>query len=185
MDSPRRRWHQFGLRFLFAAMTIGALVALAVYAWQQRREASAALQRAEQMVQSADAAQAQGRRAAEQFNYEHLMFYHVLGLRSLSSAEYDTVMQGLQINPSAQKVVKEYEALATSVGASLPLGQRSYPAIIGHLGAELRRRDQQLADVEATMKALREERDRFKQDGDEYKAQCQALEKTISELRKP
>jgi len=181
MESERQRRHQFGLRSLFAVMTIGALVALSVYAWQQRREASAALQ----IVRRAEAEQAQWQRVAEQFNYEQLMFHHVLGIRCMTIAEYNVVMVGLEDNPKAQKAVKEYETLAKSVGESLPRGQRSYPAIIAHLAAELRRRDKQVVDQEDTMKALREERDRYRQDADEYKIQCQALEKTINELRKP
>jgi uncharacterized coiled-coil DUF342 family protein len=180
MESERQRRHQFGLRSLFAVITIGALVALAVYAWQQRREASAASRRADQMAASFEAIE----RVAEQFNYEQTMFHHILGIRSMTIAEYNTVMVGLEDNPKAQKAVKEYETLAKSIGESLPRGQRSYPAIIAYLAAELRRRDQQVADQEDAMKSLREERDRFRQDADEYKTQCQALEKTINELRK-
>jgi hypothetical protein len=185
MESQRRRWYQFGLRFLFVAMTIGAVAAFAAYTWQQRRAAVAALQRADQMVRSADAWQAQARRAVEHVHYEHLMFNHLLGIRSLSSAEYASVMQGLQTNPTAQKAVNEYETAAKSVGESLPLGQRSYPAIVAHLAAELRGRDQQLADLEATLKTLREERGRFRQDAEEYQTRRRGLEKTREESPKP
>jgi chromosome segregation ATPase len=94
-------------------------------------------------------------------------------------------MQGLQTNPTAQKAVNEYETAAKSVGESLPLDQRSYPAIVAHLAAELRSRDQQLADLEATVKTLREERDRFRQDAEEYQTRRRGLEKTLEESPKP
>jgi hypothetical protein len=185
MESQRRRWHQFGLRFLFALMTIVALVVFSGYTWRQRRETSAALRRADQIARRAEAEQARWQQVAEQFNYERLMLYHVLGLRPVTITEYEAVTAELEDNPNAQKAVKEYEASAKSAGESLPRGQRSYPAIISHLSAELRRRDQQAVDREDTIRSLREERDRCRQDADEYKTRCQALEKTINELRKP
>jgi hypothetical protein len=185
MKSQRPRWYQFGLRFLAAVILIGAVVALGGYAWQQRREASAALQRADQMVRSADAVQVRGQRTVEQLNYEHLIFYHLLGVRSLSNAEYAEVVQGLKSNPNAQKVVREYEGLSKPLGERVPPGQRNYPGIVTHLVYELQQREKQLVDSETRMEMLREERDRFRQDAEQYRSKCQELEKTIDGLRSP
>ena len=180
-SQQRRRWYQFSVVALFVVLTIATVVALAGYAWKQRQVASTALERANEIDLEAE----HKLRFAMQMDYQARVLYHFLGIDALTAAEYEMLMQMLKDNSKATKASEHYEMWAKTIGEELPADRRSYPNMISHLVDQVRRRDEQLVQADTTMKALQVERERFRQEADEYKTRCRQLQETIDKLREP
>lgn len=173
---------------LFVVLTIATVVAFAGYAWQQRHVASETLERADKMVREAQTARTGAEKmlkGAAHLDYQARVLYHFLGIDALTTAEYETLMEMLKDNPKATKVSEVYEMWAKTSGEELADDRRSYPNMISHLVVQVHTYRKQLASMDTAVKRLETERDRFRQEADEYRTRCRRPQEEIDKLREP
>lgn len=184
-STPHRRWYQFSVLNFLALVTIVAIVPISGHAWRQRQQAKHAIAAGKVDRTQRD----QAMQIAQTFDLENRMLCNLVGYEPMTQAEYATIKHLVKDQAKMRIVLERYEKLLESIepltGEQLLQESRNYPSIVHLFAQHIQGRDKSLVEAHEIEQALNDDRDRFKQEADEYKTRCERLEKTLEERGNP